>query len=488
MAKENSAKGPSRSEVMRFALNIIERTPLFIDFAAALYEYVGRGVRLGDVKAYYTAAVAFPHQGETLEFDSDDTVAQVTDAAVREHIVEEEIQRQAKSFRQNDSQLLMRLVTSYREPDTFQRMRNFVASNRNVTGYNLYLVALQRPGAQFVGRALWWLKEFNRKPKPTAQPIIVLRPTSRGSTEVIFELGDTEPLDEGLDDENVKAQLAEQAKALLYGPAEDPANGPFWQKAWQHLTNNLPKLGIRLDLDFKAGPQYSGLLVEEQTPIRIPFRKDFSFDYYLSYVLRVNSAFSRSKQLLTIFHELAHLLCHHLDSYFYSHKSRVAEEFEAETVAWILAHRLGLPNDSDAYLAGYVRDGKLPEIDIERVVHVVDYIETMLNKQLPPMTSMKSFALRNDVSLWESVDIFTSYIDEGWWCPEGVRLPDGEVKFIERPLGPKALVEEDRNWAYAADTARREEDKHNHRKRKEIFPWFSHDMGDLALGGAANEV
>lgn len=51
------------------------------------------------------------------------------------------------------------------------------------------LIHIQKPGSKYVASANEWAKRFNRRIKPEARPLIILRPF--GPVSFVFELSDT---------------------------------------------------------------------------------------------------------------------------------------------------------------------------------------------------------------------------------------------------------------------------------------------------------
>ena len=101
---------------------------------------------------------------------------------------------------------------------------------------------------------------------------------------------------------------------------------------------------------------------------------------------------------------MGHLFCHHI-SYpwwkdrFYTKKEK---EFEAETVSYLVAKRLGIYTPSIEYLSYYV-DGKdnIPSILINRIFDAVDLIEQLVKE---PRDVTKCLLYKNDDEFKEKVD------------------------------------------------------------------------------------
>jgi len=67
------------------------------------------------------------------------------------------------------------------------------------------------------------------------------------------------------------------------------------------------------------------------------------------------------------------------------HLSDVTKEIEAESVSWLVCHRLGLDTDTDRYLSQLLEDANseknLSDISIDNILIIAGHIESMaLNK------------------------------------------------------------------------------------------------------------
>ena len=60
-------------------------------------------------------------------------------------------------------------------------------------------------------------------------------------------------------------------------------------------------------------------------------------------------------------------------------------EVEAEAVAWIVTSRLGLKGTSDAYVSGYIKDGRTPVgVSPDSIAKTAGLIERMARETVPP--------------------------------------------------------------------------------------------------------
>ena len=102
------------------------------------------------------------------------------------------------------------------------------------------------------------------------------------------------------------------------------------------------------------------------------------------YELDVNLDLSPEARYATLVHELAHLYCGHLGTpnqkWWPDRRglSRETEEFEAESVVYLLCSRLGIDNPSDEYLVTYAETREeVPSISLECVVKTAGLVESM---------------------------------------------------------------------------------------------------------------
>jgi len=111
------------------------------------------------------------------------------------------------------------------------------------------------------------------------------------------------------------------------------------------------------------------------------------------YTLILNSNHSVETKYATLVHELAHLYCGHLgtpnEKWWHDRRgqSREVQEFEAESICYLVCHRLGIENSSEKYLAGYLKEntgGDVPEISLECVMKSAGLIERMGRERLKP--------------------------------------------------------------------------------------------------------
>ncbi len=114
----------------------------------------------------------------------------------------------------------------------------------------------------------------------------------------------------------------------------------------------------------------------------------------LRYELFLNAKHSSEAKYATLTHELAHLYCGHLgtpsQSWWPDRRglSELVEEFEAESVCYLLCRRLGIDNPSARYLSLYVaKHSEIPPLSLECVMKAAGTIEQMGRRWLRPRKS-----------------------------------------------------------------------------------------------------
>ena len=89
-----------------------------------------------------------------------------------------------------------------------------------------------------------------------------------------------------------------------------------------------------------------------------------------------------ASKLATIYHELGHIFCGHIpcpnQKYIPTrgYLPKEVEEFEAESVCWLLCERQGIKNPSAQYLSTYLKgNGQVPNISLTNVLKAAGEIE-----------------------------------------------------------------------------------------------------------------
>jgi len=279
---------------------------------------------------------------------------------------------------------LFSLTHQYKSSQAYRDLLQFVARFRSYSPFNAMLVHIQMPGAIFVAPPHRWLRDYGRRIAPSARPLVILQPM--GPVMFVFDVSDTEP--------------TERATSL---PPEVEA--PFEVRKGhvgsrlEMMIDNAKRDGIRIRKP-KQGSQSAGSIrwVPQEGHEIQPFqsgidknRNPVFIDIPVKYDLVINGILSREAQYATIVHELAHLYCGHLgtpkvqwwpDRRGLSHE---IEEFEAESVAYLVCLRCGIDPSSEQYLPHCLDEQeRVPPISLDRVMTAAGLIESMSRRRLKP--------------------------------------------------------------------------------------------------------
>lgn len=136
-----------------------------------------------------------------------------------------------------------------------------------------------------------------------------------------------------------------------------------------------------------------------------------------SFDMIVNQHLSPEQKFATIAHELGHLYCGHLgpeDARWWPCRTglpHIVEEFEAESVAWLVCKRAGIRPCSDKYLGHLSMFDEMPAINLELVLIAAGLIESMAERSLGKRKDKKhgrSYSNRSRFTAsWDSMRL--------WW-------------------------------------------------------------------------
>lgn len=82
------------------------------------------------------------------------------------------------------------LTFQYKTSRAYYDLLQFVARFRFYSPFNAMLIHIQMPGARFVAPPHRWLRDYARRIKPGAHPLVILQPM--GPVLFVFDVGDTE--------------------------------------------------------------------------------------------------------------------------------------------------------------------------------------------------------------------------------------------------------------------------------------------------------
>lgn len=264
---------------------------------------------------------------------------------------------------------LFSLTHQYRSSKAYNDLLHFIARFRFYAPFNCMLVHIQMPGAHFVAPPHRWLRKYGRRIKAGARPLVILQPM--GPVMFVFDVSDTE---------------GKELPKEVVEPFETRGGrvGPELEKA----VENAKRDGVSIH-GRSLGSQAAGSICTVGARRGILKFRDTVVP--LRYELELNDDFSRESRYATVAHELAHLYCGHLgtpnNDWWPDRRGmeQNVEEFEAESVAYMVCARLGIDNPSEQYLGGYVNAQEdVPPISLECVMKAAGLIESMGRELLKP--------------------------------------------------------------------------------------------------------
>ena len=255
-----------------------------------------------------------------------------------------------------DRALIEQLIAATRLYDTAPAARDlldFVARLRSVAPFNAMLLHVQKPGITHVANATDWATRFGRYPVRGARPLVILR--HYGPVDFVFDFQDTEghPLPED---------------AFTF-----PTLGNVSDARFADLIEYARRERFTVT-DVDTGDASAGW-------VRVTKRSDAPSGKH-AYEIGLNRNHARPTQLVTLAHELGHVLLGHLGP---DPGRRVPDrrgrdhaliEMEAESVAYLVARRNGLTLRSGSYLASF--GGDFSVVDWHAVMRAANAVETAL--------------------------------------------------------------------------------------------------------------
>jgi hypothetical protein len=278
---------------------------------------------------------------------------------------------------------LFSLTREYKSSKAYGELLRFVGRFHCYAPFNAMLTHVQMPGARFVAPPRRWLRDYARRIKAGARPLVILQPM--GPVMFVFDVSDTEP------EKNARPLPPEVQQPFEVRRGQ--IGGEYGQ-----TIENAKRDGVDV-VEQDAGSQSAGAIQRAKPgkSLQVLVKLKPSPAEYktvpLRYELLLNAKHSGEAKYATLVHELAHLYCGHLgtpDERWWPDRRGLKEEvreFEAESIWYVVCKRLGIDNPSARYLAGYLaknKKGDVPPISLERVMASAGLIEQMGRERLKP--------------------------------------------------------------------------------------------------------
>jgi hypothetical protein len=244
---------------------------------------------------------------------------------------------------------------SYRVGKNFLALLQFINRLPRLSPFNAFLIQMQHPGVEYVTTAYHWDRDFNRRPKRDARPLVILVPF--GPVSFVYDVSETDG-----------------------DPIPPEALRPF------NTHGQLPKPVYDLTLENckrDSVPVYESDFGSGKAGYATRRQGDFS--------ISINRNYTLEDRYSTLAHELGHIFSGHVGTTPHtwwpdrSKASHEVKEIEAESISFLVCKRLGLGTTSEEYLASYVeRQEEFPPFSLETVLTVSGYIERMGKERLRP--------------------------------------------------------------------------------------------------------
>jgi len=282
---------------------------------------------------------------------------------------------------------LFRLTLQYKSSKAYTELLRFVARFRFYAPFNAMLTHIQMPGATYVAPPHKWLRDYSRRIKAGAHPLVILQPM--GPVMFVFDVSDTEPEKNAPPLPPEVQQPFEVHRGRVRGE-------------YDQTVENAKRDGVEV-MKRDAGSQSAGEIrcarpgKSLQVLLRLSPKPEYEL-VPLRYELLINEKHSPEAKYATLVHELAHLYCGHLgtpnDKWWPDRRglTRQVREFEAESICYLVCGRLGIGNPSAEYLSNYLaknENGDVPPISLESVMKSAGLIEQMGRGRMKPRKQNK---------------------------------------------------------------------------------------------------
>lgn len=258
----------------------------------------------------------------------------------------------------------------------------FIKKSQYLAPFNALLVKQQRPKATFVLPENRWHHIHSRKLRSGVQPIVVMRPF--GPVDFVYDIADIANI-EAHPIRGCHPNLPTEEICRRLFPSTQPP--PHLQILLEELIRNCRHQGLRL----KESPlpiERAGQVGLISSRYRLPPKEVKANNRLINYEMTVNSTHPTEIRFAALAHELAHIYCNHLNEFDRPQGEKNAQddnEFEAEAVAYLFCYRHGFRPRSEQYLAGYLQEGREPQLaSFGVIINALKKIEDLLKP--PPFS------------------------------------------------------------------------------------------------------
>ena len=273
---------------------------------------------------------------------------------------------------------LFELSRQYRTGKEYFDLLKFISRFKSYSIFNALLVHIQMPGATYIAPAFRWKRDYRRRIRLGARPLVILKPM--GPVMFVFDVSDTEP---EINAPSLPSEITEPF-AIKQG---------FIAGELDQLIDSAKRDGIKVT-DQDAGSLKAGSIekLEAGQTIELVTRRSPKLETQsvpLRYGVLLNAKQSKETRFASLAHELGHLYCGHLGSpneKWWPNRTNLThnvQELEAESVCFLVCQRLGIENPSEKYLSNYVKENTdIEKMSLDSVIKAATLIEQMAKQKM----------------------------------------------------------------------------------------------------------
>lgn len=242
--------------------------------------------------------------------------------------------------------------------ERYKEYLNFVSKFYNYSHNNTLLIMLQNPEASFVASYTDWKNKHNRNVKYGEKGLKIIAPSPyKVKVEVpVHDENKTPVVVDGKPLTEVKEIQKLGFKVVSVFDVSQTDGEPF-------IVPDFGNKELEADID-----DYSALFeaISSTTPFEVKFddiKGAKGLCSYDSKTITINNGMSQAQNIKTLLHEIAHSRLHNPNKTF-DRPSRDKREVQAESVAFVVANKLGLDTSeySFDYIAGWSSNQEIKEL------------------------------------------------------------------------------------------------------------------------------
>lgn len=269
-------------------------------------------------------------------------------------------------YEKNTIDELLRSSLRYTKRTEFYKFINFINRMKHYSRFNSMLIYSQNPEVTFFGGTSYWKNKHSRSINANSRPYIILAPMS--PVMVVYDLKDT--IGVLSPDEFIKKGLGRNPHEVI---------GEIKEETFKYAIEKLKKWGVIVNI--------MPLPYFDEAKISLLVENDIE--------ITLKQGLTISKQFAVLIHEVAHLFLGHTKHEqlicksvkkpirFYPRElTTSSKELEAETVSYLICHKLGIEIRAAEYLSRFIESEEdIYNFSFETVIKTTDKIEDLLVRE-----------------------------------------------------------------------------------------------------------